>query len=836
MGIDNTAIEYADQLLYERTGRHLSDLQSCIIQQSWKGRTYSQVAAIAGYSEGHIKDVASQLWRLLSEALGERITKGNLRSRLINRVKRTLKKASPLHQTLALPVEMAEVHTSTAIPASFIGREQALQALQTLSLTHKAIVIQGEGGIGKTTLAQQYAQQFDQTLELLMAKESASITPARSVVEEWLRQHFNEEPGGEFGVTLIRLKRRLKQLLEQGSVAVVIDNLEPALDSDGQLIASHRHYVELLRVLCASGSTTIMTSRDRLCEPGINVYHYRLPGLSLESWQQFFRDRGAVALESLARMHSAYAGNAKAMEILCAAALEDFEGDVRAYWQENNADLLSTSDLRNLLVSQVERLKALDANAYRVFCRLGCYRYQDRAKLEAAAVLALMWDIDPIEHRQTLSSLRDRSLLEFRKGEYWLHPASRAEAILRLRKCTEKYAENSDGDSDFARANRAAAAYWTQSVSTIVSVEDGLHALEAYYHLMAAQDYDGAAAVLLKSRHNQWRQFLPLAASLYRIGLLQPVVDAITQVMPRVRKGRSELNNILGDVYWITGEIHKAIACQQQTLADTERRLLLIDAPPADDFPDGKETTVDEQQILSSRYRRDLYYLKMLTVDAHLSMGLYRMDLWELEQAAEQFEGAIALAAGTDHQAWADKATVGLALARAHLGQNTIATELALEVYPRFATEANDRHGRHAYFLQLLGQAFDSLGAFDRAEALYEQAIAFAQAGHYVQVQAKALTGLAVLQRHRADYDEAVELHQEAVALCEKIGAKCDLAEATFQLGLSMRRLSNELDATDCFDRAILLFSDIGAPHQVARVTKAKTVRDTDSFSDSRSV
>lgn len=68
MGID-TAIEYADQLLYERTGRHLSDLQSCIIQQSWQGQTYGQVATIAGYSEGHIKDVASQLWRLLSEAL-----------------------------------------------------------------------------------------------------------------------------------------------------------------------------------------------------------------------------------------------------------------------------------------------------------------------------------------------------------------------------------------------------------------------------------------------------------------------------------------------------------------------------------------------------------------------------------------------------------------------------------------------------------------------------------------------------------------------------------------------------------------------------------------------
>ena len=809
MGID-AAVEYADQVLYERTGRHLSDLQSCIIQQSCQGRTYGQVAATAGYSEGHIKDVASQLWRLLSEALGERITKGNLRSRLINRVKRTLKKASPLHHSPASlhaaepapPLAVAEA----SVPIPFIGREQALQTLQTLSLTHPAIVIQGEGGIGKTTLAQQYAQRFEKTLELLMAKESANITPAESVVEEWLRQHFDEEPGRAFGVTLSRLKHHL----QQSSAVVLIDNLEPALDRRGQLILAHRNYVELLRVLRASGATVLMTSRDRLCEPGVNVYHYRLPGLSLESWQRFFRDRGAIALDGLAEMHRAYGGNAKAMEILCASALEDFEGDVKAYWQENSVDLLSASDLRNLVASQVNRLRALDADAYRVFCRLGCYRYQDRARLRATAVTALMWDIDPSKQRQTLNSLRDRSLLESRKGEYWLHPVSRAEAISRLRK---GFGQDADL-SDWQRANRAAADYWTDSAIAIVSVDDGLQALEAYYHLIAVEDYDGAAAVLLKSRHNQWQQFLPLAASLYRFGLLQPVVTAITQVLPQVTAGRSELNNILGDVYWITGEIHEAIACQQQTLADADRRLSLMKA----------DTAVSKTQEASTRHKREIYYLKMLAVDAHLSMGLYRMDLWELDAAAAQFERAIARSDGTDHQAWADKATVGLALVRASLGEAAAASGLAQEVYPRFATSANDRHGRHAYFLQLLGQAFDRLGVLDKAKELYEQAIRFAQAGHYVQVQAKALTGLAVLHRHQANYEAAVRLHEDAVTLCEKIGAKCDLAEAAFQLGLSRQAmLDNELAAV-CFERAILLFSDIRAPRQVARVREARRV------------
>lgn len=833
MRID-TAIEYADQLLYERTGRHLSDLQSRIIQQSCQGQTYGQVASAAGYSEGHIKDVASQLWKLLSEALGERITKGNLRSRLINRVKRTVKNAAPnAYESIAVVARPAFPQYSSqfiaadplaAPPLTFIGRTQALQKLQTLAQAHRIIVIQGEGGIGKTTLAQRYARQFDQMLELPMAKESANITPAQSVVEEWLRRHFDDEPGGAFGVTLSRLKRHLDEgTTGQNRIGVLIDNLEPALNGNGQFIAEHRHYVELLRMLASAKASVVITSRDRLCEPGIKIYHYRLPGLAVNAWQQFFtahtfaahNEIDSTAADILAKMHRAYGGNAKAMEILCAAAAEDFEGDLSAYWQENSADLLGATDLRNLVVSQVNRLQQLDANAYKVFCRLGCYRYQDQPRLKAAAITALMWDIDPAQHKQTLNSLRDRSLLEFRKGDYWLHPVSRAEAIARLR-------QGADKGTDWQQSNQAAAEYWRNQVHQITSVKDGLQALEAYYHLIAAEDCNGAAAVLLQSRHNQWRQFLPLASSLYRMGLLQPVISAITQVLPKVEQGRGELNNILGDVYWITGRIHSAIACQEQTLRDANKQqnTCLAKLEQLSTKKDSEDFKPAEQRL-----EKEAYYFKMLIVDAHLSIGLYCIDLWELTQAARQFEEVIALADRTAHQAWADKATVGLALVRSYLGDRS-AAELASSLYGQFTAGPADQHGRSAYFLQLLGQTFDSLGELDKAQVLYERAIEFAEAGHYVQVKAKALTGLAVLQRQQ-NCEVALQLHAEAIALCETIGAQCDLAEAYFQCGQSMQTAVEQpvaipaemLAQADYFERAIALFSEIRAPQQVARVS-----------------
>ncbi|EDX87087.1 hypothetical protein S7335_4794 [Synechococcus sp. PCC 7335] len=422
------AIEYADQLLYDQTGKHLSDLQSYIIQQSWQGRTYGQVAALAGYSEGHVKDVASQLWRLLSNALGERITKGNLRSRFINQIKRTLKKASTANF-------LTQSHILTV--QGFIGREQALSTLHSLSQQQPIIVIQGEAGLGKTTLAQRYCQQFEQVLELLVARETSRIVRVESVVEEWLQQHFNQAPAEEFGITLSRLKYQLEK--DNHSV-VLIDNLEPVLTKSGQFATEYRGYVELLRILAATKTTTIITSRDRLCEPSLKVYHYRLPTLSLAAWQQFFQahieqiasKRVDFYTTILQSMHRAYNGNAKAMEVLCEAVVEDFEGDLGAYWQQNSTNLLGSAELRNLISGQVNRLRDLDPKAYTVICRLAGNHAPDSSRFDTDEILALMWDI-PLEwRRQILSSLRDRSLLAFEKGRYWLHPMIKAEAVERL--------------------------------------------------------------------------------------------------------------------------------------------------------------------------------------------------------------------------------------------------------------------------------------------------------------------------------------------------------------------------------------------------------------------
>ena len=316
---------------------------------------------------------------------------------------------------------------------NFVGREEAMADLNALvSRNAQVIVIQARGGVGKTTLARRYLlQTFGTYLEFPIAKETKDIANVESLLEEKLRQ-LGEEPGREFLVSLDRLKRKL----QEKPMGILIDNLGPALDSAGKFIKPHRRYVELLRVLAdpTVQSMTLITSRERLRESSISVQHYLLQSLAVAAWEQFFASRGLVANTSaIAALHKAYGGNAKAMEIVSSATLEDFEGDVEAYRDFNQDDLFVERDLEDLVVQQFDRLRQLDVNAYKLLCRMGCYRYQDVPNIPEEGVTCLLWDVSEKQRKRVIKALKDRSFVEVQNRSYWLHPAIRSEAITRLR-------------------------------------------------------------------------------------------------------------------------------------------------------------------------------------------------------------------------------------------------------------------------------------------------------------------------------------------------------------------------------------------------------------------
>ncbi len=773
---------FVDELICDRTNKPLSDLQTTIIREVWQGKKYSEIADVYSCTEGHVKDAAADLWKLLSQISQQKITKSNFRNAIAS--------------LIDIPVKISQTGFAEVQDRDFIGREQALDDLNQLaSQNRKTILLQGLGGIGKTTLARKFlaTQKFDLVLELLMAKETSNIISVHSIVEEWLKRDFQEEPGLELGVSLARLKRHLLK----NQVAVLIDNFEPALDKQGQLIAQHRDYLELLRILADPQvkSLTLITSRDRLCEPELNLTHYLLSGLNIIAWMQYFKsldlEFSSITINEsiLGQIHHTYGGNPKAMRIIASVIQEDFAGDMTAYWQENKSYPLAETNLKNLVARQFDRLENLDPQAYTMLCRLGCYRYQDIDQISQAGLIALVPKLAPAKQRQIIKSLRNRSLLEFAAGSYWLHPVIQAEALSRLDR------------PEWEQVNRQIAQFYTTSVVQITDVETGLIALEAYYHYFAITDFAAAGQVILYSRSNQWGQHLTLGTHLHRLGLSQPLLIAITQIIHRLDNPKisSELNNILGDLYWIRGDLEAAIACQQTTISTANKHLSKISLTPYNS--------------------QKTYYWKMLQVDSLLSIGLYQIDLWELAAARTYLEKVIELSLGTKHNSWAEKASIVLALVNSYEGNQTAAkttVEHFLHLIERDTKEIYNT-GRFAYFLQILGQTLINLQDYSQAQEILDKAIAVSQSSHYIQIKAKATTSLGIIAREQTNLKQATIYHDNSITWLENIGAKCDLAAAYYQCALTLQQ-QNQPSSQEYIDKAIAIWQQIKANKQIARV------------------
>lgn len=79
----------AESLIYSQNNTYCNDLQRAILVATLRGerKTYEQIADEYGYSGKYVKqDVAPKLWHLISKAVGQKITKFNVRAILLKEI------------------------------------------------------------------------------------------------------------------------------------------------------------------------------------------------------------------------------------------------------------------------------------------------------------------------------------------------------------------------------------------------------------------------------------------------------------------------------------------------------------------------------------------------------------------------------------------------------------------------------------------------------------------------------------------------------------------------------------------------------------------------------
>ncbi|WP_449416802.1 hypothetical protein [Phormidium nigroviride] len=73
-------LQFVDETVYTKTGKHLNNLQRRIISGILNRQRYADVAETYGYSAKHIKKASHELLQMLSEVFGEQVKKNNLES------------------------------------------------------------------------------------------------------------------------------------------------------------------------------------------------------------------------------------------------------------------------------------------------------------------------------------------------------------------------------------------------------------------------------------------------------------------------------------------------------------------------------------------------------------------------------------------------------------------------------------------------------------------------------------------------------------------------------------------------------------------------------------
>lgn len=689
---------------------------------------------------------------------------------------------------------------SYSLNLDFVGREVAFADIDKFVIQgNKIILIWGEGGIGKTELSFYYLnQKYTKIIKNIVAKQTRDISPVENVVLQWIQDEFDEKADIDFDANLSKLR---KLLINRNKTGIIIDNLESALCQNGTFLENHRSYIKLLKTLADTElkCTTIITSRELICEPSIKIANYKLKGLNTEDWANFFDiSHGSEQYDFLSKIRNAYNGNALAMKIFKSIVEQDYERDIKLCWDYYQNKLLLNQKLENLIVEQFQRLESNNLIAYKLLCRMGCYRYQDVPSISLNGLNCLLWE----EHEQTakvIEYLRNSSLLECFKGKCWLHPVIKQEAIKRLKH-----------SPDWEITNRKAAKYFSESFKVINRIDEAQFVLESCYHYIQIQDLINAAMVIIQDRSSPYEEIESLGVALYRLGLF---AVAIPLVLKLVKNDLTDylscrLHNILGEFYLMIGDVHQAVDCYEKSKDIAYRHIHEV-----------------HSQELSQDQRRTF---KNLYIVSFYDIGICYLDLWEIEKAREQLKQVNYFA--EDKESFKPYIYGCQILADVYcsiLLDDSLNNETRQKFYDIASSfpENSLIDFSNPWALGFLGLICGSVYMYfdedENAYKMFTEVLTRTEQMNYTQFQANALNSLAILHRKKNEFQEAILKHEQAISFLKNLDCKRDLGEAYFQLGLTYKVSSKTKESTNNFSHAINLFNIMNAPKQVERVSKA---------------
>ena len=95
------AFKVADTTVCEKTGEHLKDIERIVFEGAWQDQDYGEIANNNDYGYETIKGAGQLLWKKLSDALGEKVSKTNFKTAIERRSLSTTPTAQPTPEHLS---------------------------------------------------------------------------------------------------------------------------------------------------------------------------------------------------------------------------------------------------------------------------------------------------------------------------------------------------------------------------------------------------------------------------------------------------------------------------------------------------------------------------------------------------------------------------------------------------------------------------------------------------------------------------------------------------------------------------------------------------------------
>ncbi|MBW4620914.1 MAG: AAA-like domain-containing protein [Cyanosarcina radialis HA8281-LM2] len=253
------AIEVADKLVYNHSNIHLKDIEITVLQASWEGITYQQMADNYGYSAEYLnKDIGYRLWQKLTEALGtgEKVSKQNFKEalkRVWKEQKFTVNAIAPTSLPSLLPSDSFYIErppleerclTEILQPGCLLRIKAPLQMGKT-ELMSKILSYARERGYRTVELNLRDAttadfSQLDTFLQWLCASITEILQQNHPLTEHWQKS---------LGNTKIKCRTYFEKYLLAGDVPLVlaldkVDKIFPYPEIGGEFLGMLRTWHE----------------------------------------------------------------------------------------------------------------------------------------------------------------------------------------------------------------------------------------------------------------------------------------------------------------------------------------------------------------------------------------------------------------------------------------------------------------------------------------------------------------------------------------------------------------------------------------------------------------